>query len=766
MAKDGDPSSSTATAEKKAAPTEGRWARWGRAGFDKSIKVSDWISPYANKVSSAVGGERFWPQSNDMPLEIEKCERILRAFTVEGVQQKDSKEESVQDAQGNWIKKKVKVLRKIPPAAIRNAKGIAIYSSMRSGIAPLGGGGGSGLFLARLPNGSWSAPSAISPQSGAVGLLLGVDFLDVVLLINSEKTLETFKTHRVDLGAETGVTAGPYGTGYSAEASYDRAPVYSYVRNRGAYAGVELLGQVFLHRFDENERFYYWPGIGARDIFEGKVRIPPVVYPLHRALRDAETGRAQGGRLERTEYDIIKIPESEVFKHLGPNGSASPHKKRFVAGGPTTPNSGLSTPRSANANGDSPVIQKSGADSDSLQELDIEEAANEAERRMKAENGVEGGIEGEEVDEDIVQDGERLRLPPTPAELEMMEAAGIPDEEDLRVEKEDRVRIYQLPAPPMHPDVQRHWDIHPTLFAKRPTEKLIMDGPNGPEVRQAQFVPLPPSPILKDSVKELDLTEVPALPDTLEPSLIDSNHQTSIPSKEEEERGEILAQGVESEDADKVIEAALEGDTAEAKRIGKEAAEEKEHEKIDPLPKDVEDVDPIADVKDSSELISKVENDDAKDEEFTEQAKNENAEKTTLVDHARSSVDGVSTSSTSHSFASMDNIDSANADEEELTQDTLTQEINIEGPPTEDTTVDSISNEAKSVKEENLTESVSKSDIDSPSRPTTPNEGARNTDSENASGTVTPSAPGREKNGPVSTPSRPPRRKRPSKKGN
>ncbi|PWN36212.1 uncharacterized protein FA14DRAFT_146468, partial [Meira miltonrushii] len=340
MAKDGDPSSST---EKKAVQTEGRWARWGRAGFDKSIKVSDWFSPYANKVSEAVGGERFWPQSNDMPLELEKCERILRAFTVEGVQQKDSKEESVQDAQGNWITKKVKVLRKIPPAAIRNAKGIAIFSSMRSGIAPLGGGGGSGLFLARLPNGSWSGPSAISPQSGAVGLLLGIDFLDVVLLINSEKTLETFKTHRVDLGAETGVTAGPYGTGYSAEASYDRAPVYSYVRNRGAYAGIELLGQVFLHRFDENERFYYWPGIGARDIFEGKVRIPPVVYPLHRALRDAETGRAQGGKLERTEYDIIKIPEIE--------------------------------------------------------------------------------------EEEIVQDGERLRLPPTPAELEMMEAAGIPDEE-------------------------------------------------------------------------------------------------------------------------------------------------------------------------------------------------------------------------------------------------------------------------------------------------------------------------------------------------
>ena len=140
---------------------DGRWARWGRQGYDKSIKVSDWISPYANAISAKVGGERFWPQSHDMPLEIEKCERILRAFTVEGIVQKDSKEEQVQDGKGNWMKKKVRVMRKIPPAAIRNAKGICIFSSMRSGFAPFGGGGGSGVFMARLPDGSWRAGSAI-----------------------------------------------------------------------------------------------------------------------------------------------------------------------------------------------------------------------------------------------------------------------------------------------------------------------------------------------------------------------------------------------------------------------------------------------------------------------------------------------------------------------------------------------------------------------------------------------------------------------------
>lgn len=119
---------------------------------------------------------------------------------------------------------------------------------MRSGIAPFGGGGGAGLVLARLPDGSWSAPSAISPNNMSAGFLLGVDFIDAVLLINTEKAMESFKTHKFTIGAETAITAGPVGAGTSAETGIERSPIYSYVRTRGMYAGVELMGQVFLDR--------------------------------------------------------------------------------------------------------------------------------------------------------------------------------------------------------------------------------------------------------------------------------------------------------------------------------------------------------------------------------------------------------------------------------------------------------------------------------------------------------------------------------------
>jgi lipid-binding SYLF domain-containing protein len=75
---------------------------------------------------------------------------------VEGIV-KEEKAEKVDD--GEKKKKTVKVLRKIPPKVMKEAKGIVIFTAMRSGIAPFGGAGGTGLVLARLPDGCKSHPS-------------------------------------------------------------------------------------------------------------------------------------------------------------------------------------------------------------------------------------------------------------------------------------------------------------------------------------------------------------------------------------------------------------------------------------------------------------------------------------------------------------------------------------------------------------------------------------------------------------------------------
>jgi len=64
-----------------------------------------------------------------MVLEIEKCERILRAFTVEGIPDKQEleREEEFKDSKGNFMKKKRKVLKKIPPRILERAAGIGEF---------------------------------------------------------------------------------------------------------------------------------------------------------------------------------------------------------------------------------------------------------------------------------------------------------------------------------------------------------------------------------------------------------------------------------------------------------------------------------------------------------------------------------------------------------------------------------------------------------------------------------------------------------------
>lgn len=62
----------------------------------------------------------------------------------------------------------------IPPAILANAKGIAVISVFKAGF--LGAAGfGSGMVVARLADGSWSAPSAIGTLRGGFGGQIGYE---------------------------------------------------------------------------------------------------------------------------------------------------------------------------------------------------------------------------------------------------------------------------------------------------------------------------------------------------------------------------------------------------------------------------------------------------------------------------------------------------------------------------------------------------------------------------------------------------------------
>lgn len=202
-------------------------------------------------------------------------------------------------------KQKQRVLKKIPQKVIENAVGLAIFTTMRTGLW-VSGAGGSGVLIARKEDGSWSPPSGIMLHTAGLGFLVGVDIYDCVLVINNRKALESFTKLRATVGGEISAVAGPVGAGGILEndGKWKQAnkPVFTYLKSRGFYAGVQVDGTIVIERTDENARFY-GQEIGVADILAGKVRHPP--YETRMLM---ETLKAAEGR---TDVDAELMEELE-----------------------------------------------------------------------------------------------------------------------------------------------------------------------------------------------------------------------------------------------------------------------------------------------------------------------------------------------------------------------------------------------------------------------------------------------------------------------
>ncbi|KAH8203103.1 hypothetical protein TruAng_002736 [Truncatella angustata] len=195
------------------------------------------------------------------------------------------------------------MLKKIPPRIIQNAVGLAIFTSMRSGLWT-SGSGGSGVLIARKTDGTWSPPSGIALQTVTLGFALGIDIYDCVAVINSFTTLEVFGRPRITLGTDVHMANGPVVSLGLLENEFNWADlsdtVFTYVKSRGRSTDATLDGSVLSERADENERFYGCnfsvPKILAGDVNQSL----PQVRPLSEVLKFAEG---------RTDYDTALLEQ-------------------------------------------------------------------------------------------------------------------------------------------------------------------------------------------------------------------------------------------------------------------------------------------------------------------------------------------------------------------------------------------------------------------------------------------------------------------------
>jgi len=145
----------------------------------------------------------------------------------------------------------------IPQAVLGKAEGIAVFpSTLKAGFV-VGGMRGRGILSARGESGTWSAPAFLTLTGGSVGLQIGGQATDLVLVIIDRRGLENLVRNQFKIGADASVAAGPVGR--DAQAATDlqlRAQILSYSRARGVFAGISITGSTIRQDVDANNRFY------------------------------------------------------------------------------------------------------------------------------------------------------------------------------------------------------------------------------------------------------------------------------------------------------------------------------------------------------------------------------------------------------------------------------------------------------------------------------------------------------------------------------
>ncbi|KAJ5125873.1 hypothetical protein N7448_005186 [Penicillium atrosanguineum] len=188
----------------------------------------------------------------------------------------------------------------IPPEILAGAKGLAILTVLKAGF--IGSGRfGSGIVVARLADGSWSAPSAIATAGAGVGGQIGFELTDFVFILNDAAAVRTFsQVGTLTLGGNVSLAAGPVGRNAEAAGAASMkgvAAVFSYSKTKGLFAGVSLEGSMLVERKDANEKMYQ-SRVSASQLLTGSIRAPPSTDALTRVLNSRAfhggQGRGQG----------------------------------------------------------------------------------------------------------------------------------------------------------------------------------------------------------------------------------------------------------------------------------------------------------------------------------------------------------------------------------------------------------------------------------------------------------------------------------------
>lgn len=177
---------------------------------------------------------------------------------------------------------------KIPRELLDIAKGVVFLTIFKVGFM-FTGRYGTGIVLAKLPDGKWSAPSALMLTGLGWGLQVGAEVTEVMLILSTDQAVNTFKSKaQVSVGAELGVSVGPVGRSIESDVTAGTkgaAHAFSYAQSKGLFFGASLEAAGIAARPDVN-RAFYGEKISISSLLCGDFPPPKGAEPLYRAIAE------------------------------------------------------------------------------------------------------------------------------------------------------------------------------------------------------------------------------------------------------------------------------------------------------------------------------------------------------------------------------------------------------------------------------------------------------------------------------------------------
>jgi lipid-binding SYLF domain-containing protein len=174
----------------------------------------------------------------------------------------------------------------IPEEVLNDAKCIVVVPNMIKGGFVFGGKHGRGVASCRTGEG-WSAPAFVSVGGGSAGFQIGLEGVDLVMLVMNDKGLQQLLSSKFELTGEGSVAAGPVGRHASAGTDWKMTTeVLTYSRSKGVFAGLTLEGAV-VEQDNDSTRAIYGKHMEFRNILSGRVATPKSAEPFMKAVAEA-----------------------------------------------------------------------------------------------------------------------------------------------------------------------------------------------------------------------------------------------------------------------------------------------------------------------------------------------------------------------------------------------------------------------------------------------------------------------------------------------